>query len=207
MFLILLLAVLVEDFKKIDKEYAVVGFSNGVDVVIPGVIEIMKMAHGGHFGVACQGKVMPVEGFENQVSKFKQYILDVGFVGLFDFDFYQSGGKMYFGELNLRFGGSGYAVTKLGVNLPGMLVRSFRGEDTTGMPKDVVGIAVYANERMCHDDWYNGYTSFSQYRKQLNAADVLFLKDTDDPQPERRYLLELLVSIAKKAVKRIIHHA
>lgn len=162
--------VLVEDFKKIDTEYAVVGFSDGKEVVIPGIIQILEMAHDGHFGVACQGKVMPVNSFEDIIEQFKLFVRKIGFMGVFDVDFFQSDGKMYFGELNLRFGGSGYAITKMGVNLPGMLVKSLYQEDISDMNKVVTSSAVYVNERMCIDDWLSGYISHAEYNNFVESA-------------------------------------
>ena len=117
------ITIMVEDYKEISTEYAVVGFSDGKEVVIPGVIEITMMAKGIYKGIACQGRIMPVVGFEDVVEKFKKLFLKIGFVGLFDIDFYLSGGQFYFGEINMRIGGSGYAITKMGVNLPEMFVK------------------------------------------------------------------------------------
>lgn len=175
--------VLVEDFKIIDTEYAVVGFSDGHEVVIPGILQIIDMSHGGHYGVACKGKVMPTTGFEELIKMFKELLIRIGYFGLFDIDFYQSDGKMYFGELNLRFGGSGYAVTKMGVNLPGMMIRSLCGESINDMQKEVLGTATYVNERMLLDDWVSGYISTKKYSQMLSSADIRFVYDKDDPMP------------------------
>lgn len=99
------LTIMVEDYKEIEKEFAVVGLSDGNEVFIPGILEILVMAKGDDKGVACKGKVMPVNGFEALVDKFKKMMLSIGFVGLFDIDFYLCDGMFYFGEINLRMGG------------------------------------------------------------------------------------------------------
>lgn len=196
--------VLVEDFKPIETEYALVGFSNGSEVIIPGIIQILEMAHGGHFGVACKGKVMPVDGFDECISKFKQFVQRVGFVGVFDIDFYLSGGKLYFGEMNLRFGGSGYAVTKMGVNLPGMLVKHFNGESLNGMQKSITTIATYANERICFDDWYNGYITYNDLKKMLSSVDILFIKDSNDMMPQKVFRRNLLFYFYKRIIRKLL---
>lgn len=196
--------VLVEDFKKIETEYAVVGFSDGKEVIIPGIIQILEMAHGGHFGVACLGKVMPVNGFEELVAKFKQFMQHVGFVGVFDIDFYQSEGKMYFGELNLRFGGSGYAVTKMGVNLPGMLVKTVVGEKIDGMKETLTSTATFVNERMCMDDWYSGFISINEYKNLLERANISFVQDDADSTPQKHFSLFFLIRYIKKLAKKYI---
>ena len=121
--------ILVEDFKVIDKEYAVLGFSDGKEVIIPGMLQLLNVGHGSHFGVAIHGRVFPCAGYEELVEKFRTFIKKIGFYGIFDIDFYESVGEMYFCELNLRFGGSGYAITRLGVNLPVMMIQSSPRKD------------------------------------------------------------------------------
>lgn len=175
--------VLVEDFKEIGKEYAVVGFSDGKNIVIPGVIEFVANSKS-HFGIAREGLIKPISGFESIISQFKQFVIKIGFYGLFDVDFYESKGVMYFGELNLRFGGSGYAVTKMGVNLPAMLVKHLCGDYYYDMPKFVTATASYANERMCIDDWCYNYITESECRRIIQKADIKFVYDDEDPGPQ-----------------------
>lgn len=176
--------VLIEDFKPIETEYAVLGFSDGQEVIIPGIIQILALTHNSHFGVASQGKVMPRDGFESLLTQFKQFILQIGYVGLFDIDFYKSDGTMYFCELNLRFGGSGYALTKMGVNLPGMMVKALQGEGIDSMSYEIKSSAVFVNERMCLDDWYLGYINTREFHRLIDTADIRFVDDADDPTPQ-----------------------
>ncbi|MBO4907564.1 MAG: hypothetical protein J5486_11145 [Bacteroidaceae bacterium] len=198
------LKILVEDYKIIDTEYAVLGFSDGNEVVIPGILQIIIMSHGGHFGVASQGMVMPVTGFEELIAKFKQFILQIGYVGLFDIDFYECGNILYFGELNLRFGGSGYAVTKMGVNLPGMFVKTLCGESIADMQKTITSSATYVNERMCMDDWYKGYMPTNKYNKIISSSDIRFVADVEDEGPQFAFNKEFRLLWIKRLVKKCL---
>ena len=175
--------VLVEDFKVIDEEYAVLGFSDGKNVTIPGVIHFLRPSKS-HFGLAMQGEVLPVEGFEEQIEKFKEFAIKVGFVGVFDIDFFKCDGAFFFDEMNLRFGGSGYAITKMGVNLPAMMVKYFSGESYKDWPDEISGKAVFANDRMLADDWYQGFLTTAEYHSIQEASDLLFVKDFEDPAPQ-----------------------
>jgi len=195
------LTLLVEDYKEIEKEYAVLGFSDGNMVDIPGVLQILTMAHGNHNGVACKGMVMPTTGFEQLIEQMKEFILQVGYIGVFDIDFYQSDGVFYFGELNLRIGGSCYVVTKIGSNLPAMMVRHLCGESVDDLRKDIKSSATYINERMCYDDWKAGHISFSAYRQMLSSADISFVRDDEDPTPYQVFRKRHIPLIAKKMVK------
>ena len=186
--------VLVEDFKVIGTEYAVVGLSDGENVIIPGVIEFIVNSKS-HFGIAREGKIMPVTGFEALMEQFKEFVCKVGFFGLFDIDFYESDGKMYFGEMNLRFGGSGYAYTAMGANLPAILVESLQGKDYSHLLHDIDRTATYANERMCIDDWGFYHITGSEMRSIIGTADIRFVYDENDPGPQKK--LERYIQLNK----------
>lgn len=189
---------LVEDFKKIDREFAVLGFSDGNEVVIPGIIEIINLAHGRRFGVAVRGKVYPIEDF-SLIEKFSELIKRIGFVGIFDIDYYESGGLLYFGEINLRFGGSGYAYTKTGVNLPVMMIKSFLGESIKEMNQTITNRATFFNENMAMEDWFSGYMSTKEFKQISKETDIHFVYDENDPAPQK----EFEKVFRKKHLKRI----
>ena len=196
--------ILVEEFKSIEKEYATLGFSDGEEVIIPGLLELLKIGHGSHFGVAVQGRVFPTTGFEDLVGKFKRMVQEIGFVGIFDFDFFMSGGEMYFCELNLRFGGSGYAFTRMGVNLPVMMMKFFRGESLDGLQKTISGEATYFNERMAMDDWYLGYISTEEFCKTKAESDIRFIESADDPVPQEMLEKEYKIKRIKRVIKQCL---
>ena len=185
--------VLVEDFKPIDTEYAVVGFSDGENVVMPGIIEFIANSKS-HFGIAREGKIRPVAGFEAVLAQFADFVRRVGFFGLFDIDFYESGGAMYFGEMNFRFGGSGYAYTAMGANLPVRYVYALRGESCE--TQAVTGTATFVNERMAVEDWNFLYLTEEEMRAVNSRADIRFVYDERDPAPGRaleRHIRQLRV--------------
>lgn len=194
-------SILVEKYMVIDKEYATLGFSDGENVIIPGLLEFHKIAHGSHFGVAIQGRVFPIDGYEDLVEKFKKLVLEIGFVGIFDIDYFESEGKLYFCELNLRFGGSGYAFTKLGVNLPVIMMRSFLGEDIGELNKTINQTAFYFNERMAIDDWYSGYLTTENYFHLRDSSDIKFIENAEDPIPQRMLEKEFRNKRIKKTIK------
>ena len=194
--------VLVEEYKHIDTEYATLGFSDGKQVVIPGMIEMIRMAHGTHYGVALQGKVYPVAD-RALIDRFAEMVRRIGFVGIFDVDFYESDGVVYFCELNLRFGGSGYAFTRMGVNLPAMMVRSFTGEDIDKLEQNIHGSATFFNERMGMDEWMQGFMSRREVRRLRKESDIKFVADRRDPGPQRALDFDYAKRIIKKALGRL----
>lgn len=177
--------VLVEDYLDIDKEYAVVGFADGQNVVIPGVIEFLENSES-HFGIARRGKIMPTEGFAPLLEQFRKFVSRIGFVGLFDIDFFRCGDSFWFGELNLRYGGSGYAYTAMGANLPAMLVRHLCGESYADLVRAIDSSAIYVNERMVLDDYLHGFINSEQSRAILRSADISFVENEADRGPQRK---------------------
>lgn len=195
--------ILIEEYIKIEKEYAVLGFSDGNDVVIPGIIQFVEWSKS-HPGVALKGKIKPIAGYEDTIRLFKQLILRIGYIGIFDIDFVSSGDKIYFVELNLRIGGSAYAVSKMGCNLPAMMVKYMSGESISEMNKTVTATATYANERMCIDDWFHGYISKKEYQNALSSSDIRFIPDAEDVQPEI-YNREFRQKAIKRTIKNILN--
>lgn len=198
------ITIMVEDYKEIETEFAVVGFSNGKEVIIPGVIEITNMAKGLYSGIACQGKIMPIGDFKGIVEQFKAMIRKIGFTGLFDIDFYRSEGLLYFGEINLRMGGSGYSVTKKGINLPCMLVQHLTGAPMSNSGQEIKSTSTFANERMCLDNWYKGFISTKEYRHIVQTSDISFLRDKDDRKPEIIYNRSFAVLRMKRFLKKVL---
>ena len=194
---------LVEDFKKIDREFALLGFSDGQEVVIPGIIQILQLAHGTHFGVAVQGKVYPAED-NVLIAKFSELIKKIGFVGIFDIDFYESEGLIYFAEINMRFGGSGYAYTKTGVNLPVMMIKSFLGQNIDGLNKKIVRSATFFNERMAFDDWYNGYMTTKDFLHLKKTSQITFINDANDTLPQKVFMRDFRKKFFKRTVKQLL---
>ena len=186
------LTLMAEDYKDIEQEFAVVGFSDGNDVVIPAVLEILKMAKGSGIGIALQGKIVPCKGYEKLIQAFKMLIREIGFVGMFDIDFYRSDGQYYFGELNLRIGGSGFAVISQGVNLPEMHIRSLLGKTTEGLRRDITGSATYLNERICTENWFEGHLTNHEFLSILKSSDVGAIKCKHDRKPELIFWLKTI---------------
>lgn len=196
--------ILVEDFIDIEKEYAVVGITDGENVIIPGVIQFVENCQC-HLGIARKGKIVPVKGYEQLIEKFKEYVKATSFVGLFDIDFLYSKGKYYFCEMNFRYGGSGYAYTKSGINLPALFVEMIIGNDKLkDISKEVTEEKTYVNERMLLDDLQARNISIRDFNYSIQTADIGFVPDEQDKLPERLFRLAVLKAIIKYLLKKVL---
>lgn len=194
------LVVMIEEFKEIEHEYAVVGFSNSDEIIIPGVIEIFSIAN----GITMKGKIVSTNGYEELIDKFKKYIREIGFVGIFDIDFYCSGNEFYFCELNLRYGGTGYAYIKKGINFPEMLVRTLRGKTINDIKNIISTDSSCVNEDVCLMSWYYGRMTTKEYIHIMKSSELFIYKDEIDSVPEKMFKRFFMKLRLKRAVKKIL---
>lgn len=175
-------SLLVEQYVRIEHEYATLGFSDGINVVLPGMIEMIRDGSGPHKGVTLLGRIKPVRGYEDFLARLKDFIRETHFVGLFDIDSYYFDGKFFFNELNLRFGASGYAVTSCNVNLPDMFLRHLTNKSCS---EDLLirKEAVFVNEKVVMEDVENGYLSSLSAKKIIKSADITFINNQEDHEP------------------------
>ena len=103
--------------------------------------------------------------------------------------------------MNLRFGGSGYAYTKTGVNLPAMFVKFICGESYKDMQKTIDHCATYVNERMLIDEWLDGVISKKELDQLLNSSDIKFVEDQDDMEPLQQMKKFIRICQIKKSIK------
>ena len=196
--------VLVEDYVDIEREFAVVGLTDGETVIIPGVIQFIENCQR-HLGIARKGKILPIDGFEKLIELFKEYVKETHFVGLFDIDFLYSKGEFFFCEMNFRYGGSGYAYTKSGINLPAMFVEMMSG----GLNLHNADVAIreemiYVNERMLLDDLNARHISICDFNRSINTADIRFVPDSLDEGPERVFQTLVLKGKIRYILKKLL---
>ena len=182
---------LVEDFIDIGREYSILGLSTQDGVVSPGFFGVLVGGNGPHRGVAMTGELLPPETHKELIDQISAFIGTLGYNGLFDVDLIQDkNGKMYFVELNLRYGASGYAVTKSGANLPGM----FADYMLLGKPIDMnCKVQEYGkpfiSEKIMIEEYVNGYITAKERNKHFKDADIHFVYDQDDPAAYRHFKL------------------
>ena len=194
--------ILIEKYIEIEREYAVLGYSDKKTVVIPDIIE-MKL---GDHGVTAKGVITPIECFEGLQEKLCAFMRHIGLTGLFDIDLYENKGDVYFNELNLRFGASGFAITQRGINLPEMLINNLIGKSVNDY-KTSFNRNTFINEKVMLQLLNKRIVSLKEYKKQKKEVDILFIEDKDDPQPYNALKKEEFITTVKYLLKCIIRKA
>lgn len=183
--------ILIEDYIEIKRELSYLGLSTPDGVICPGYFEAVVEGSESHRGVALMGRLLPAEDAEPLMSEVVKFIESLNYTGLFDVDLIEDvNGKVYFVELNLRYGGSGFALTKAGMNLPAMyadyMIKGIKPDPDTRMEKTG---QTFANEKVLIDEYVEGIVSLDDIRKTMKEADIHFLKDEDDMRPYRHLLM------------------
>lgn len=194
-------SLLIEQFIPIESELAVLGFSNGTEIFIPDIIETTFM----HKGVTAVGTIMNIGLFSELREKLEQLMGQIGFCGLFDIDLYKTEGKVYFNEINMRFGASGFAVTYSGVNLPEMLIKTLLEEHITNKKQNFAfSSKIFANEKVCLQEYTSNAITWKQFWKMINDADFNFVKVADDPKPFKEFKRQATILRIKKQILKLV---
>ena len=200
---------LVEDYIEIGKEYSLLGLCTKDGVVAPGFFAAEEGGHGSSRGVAITGKILPCSQQQKLIEDISNFVGTLNYEGLFDVDLIETtDGKMYFVELNLRFGGSGYAVTESGVNLPAMFADYMLLNKP--VPKDTVVIPgkTFLSEKVLMEEYISGFLTLSEVKKHMAKVDITFVKDEQDPGPYRYFKRIYVLATLKRWIvrrKQMVH--
>ncbi len=179
---------LLEELLSIEEELCFNGFSDGKSVRIPGMYEMAVGGSGSHSGVTVVGRLVPFSKYGEYKDAFTRFIESLHFTGIFDIDIIKANGKLYFNELNLRQGASGYAFYLGGANFAKMLDDALHGkyvhEETEVKPLELV------NERIALDEYSHGRMTKDEYRKLVDKTEYGFMRCESDKRPGKYFRLE-----------------
>lgn len=200
------LEILIEDYIEIKREYSMLGVSTQSCVYSPGLFVVEEGGHEDWKGVAMVGQMLPRHEMEPLLDHIDTFIASLKLEGLFDVDLIEDqNGKVYFAEINMRYGASGYAIGGSGVNLPGMFADyMFTGKEIDSSQKVDVG-KWFVNEKILLDEYTKGYLSFKDVKKRMKQANIYFIKDDVDRYPYRCLQRYYLLMFANKLIKGLVN--
>lgn len=180
---------LVEDYVEIKREYSLLGVSTQSGANGPGFFGAEEGGQNEHRGVAVTGRILPCATMQPLIDQLIHFVGSLKFDGLYDVDLIETTeGKVYFVEVNMRFGASGYAVTKCGVNLPGMFADyMFFGKpidmdcsvERTGIP--------FVSEKVLLEEYTMGRLSKSKWKECMEESEVHFVKNEEDKRAYQHF--------------------
>ena len=164
-------------------------------------------------GVTAIGKLFPISMMSQLEGNLENFIRKTNLIGLFDVDLYECNGKIFFNELNVRFGANGFAVTDGVCNLPGLFIHYLLGHNISDylMPKHFDELS-FANENCLRQLYLDGDITLYKY-KYLRKGNKLHAIDFEkDLLPFSKfsktdYILPLwkLARVLKKHCKKLRH--
>jgi hypothetical protein len=133
------------------------------------------------------------------MNKLHTFMILTGYCGLFDIDLIETtDGSLYFLEVNLRYGASGYVVTCDGINLPGMFAdymlkgipipeeSELLTHDLNNKPDENGGeqpITAFVSEKVLLENYSEGAATEEEIMTAFDSDCIHFIKNEDDPGP------------------------
>lgn len=192
--------ILIEEYHKIDKEYTVLGLSLDGHAVIPGIVTKIVT----WYGMTTTGTVSPLSKMPELLFKLENFMKEIGLTGLFDIELYESNGKLYFNEHNLRASSIAFALTYKGINLPALLIKYLISNDVDlSAVQKTFDTYICGSEAAMRNMYKENIISFFKYKELMNSVDVRSLKYKDDNKPAKMFALDDLLMPLRK-VRRLI---
>lgn len=162
----------------------------GEEVIVPGMSKVLRSQPNTNTGFLEYGPIDPF--YEEIVERAKLYIKDCQYSGLFSFEIMRGkDDKVWFLEINFRNDGNAWCVTKAGVNLPVIWVKSCLGEDYSSEIRPVKKI-VMMPEFQDIKLLLQRKVSLGQWLKDWKRTDFFMEYDKQDPKPFWQYIIALV---------------
>lgn len=165
------------------EEVQLIGCSlrGGEEVIIPGMSKIIRSQPNTNTGFLEYG---PLDSFYKEIAeKAKLYIKDCQYSGLFSFEIMRgSDDKIWFLEINFRNDGNAWCVTKSGINLPVIWVKSCLDEsyeEEIRVPNKILMMPELQDFKLV----LQRRLSFVQWLKDWKRTDYFMEYDKKDKKP------------------------
>lgn len=189
--------VIIQEYLKIDKEYDLSGVCLDDEVIIPALIEKIRIAKF-EPGVTMSGRIIELDNLGSDVKKIIETLKGLRYFGMFDMELFSCNGKLYFNEINLRSGGPNYSYFLNGVNLPNIVVKALIGE---AISNDEKSIAEYGKsfvyEKVAWEDYIHSFMTKKELNDCISSADYTLLADENDPNPGKVFFKRIRFSMLK----------
>lgn len=188
--------ILLQEYLSIDMEYDMTGICIGDSVLIPGVLEKVRIAQHER-GVTMVGRMQPVSVLGEAFDDLLRIMKKCQFYGMVDIEVHRVGSQFYFGEINFRSGGPNYSYYLSGVNMPDLLINAIINE--TGLPESpIIRMGdTFVYEKVAWEDFIYGYLTKSDLNRILREADFTLLDTPEDPKPGRIFRRRIRMSAVK----------
>lgn len=178
--------ILVQEYLNVEEEYIILGACASPYPIISGVVRklVCTKYTRGLVVLGTISELNSVDGFSEIEKSIINFLNEIPYLGLFDFEIIRANGKLYFNEFNLRASGLGYCMRKAGVNLPATLVDSvLNGRVNNEVYGKMEYGRIFIKEKNALKDLYSHNISFMELMRLFRKADDKLISDKGDIVP------------------------
>lgn len=186
-----------EEFIPIEKDFGAIGISDGNNSIIPAKAELKEMGKGSTNGVSMLGRVSSLKD-DVLLKQIKALINNIHYVGIFNIDFVESQGQIFFVELNFRFAAYGYSVFYAGCNIPAIFVNMLNDNKNKDLQVSIDNSCYYINEKITLTNLFENIIRLKKYKALIKKADCTMVRDEKDPKPFRMFVVTMGLKYLKK---------
>lgn len=189
----------------IDKEYelSIVGCSlkGGVQLILPGIIRKIR-EYPVKRGSSSFAVMLPWTMYKFDLDPVYKIMCELGYTGLFSIEFLHCKNKDYFLEVNLRNDGNGAVSSAGGVNLPGILLNSFLGNDIKENKKVIDKPVYFMRDEFDFIHVFEHRLSLLNWIKDFRRTNFFLLYDKKDKGPFKKRRMSIIKRIIKLLIGR-----
>jgi predicted ATP-grasp superfamily ATP-dependent carboligase len=172
--------------KKEEVQFIGCSINDGEEVIIPGMSKVLRSQPNTNTGFLEYGPIDPF--YTKVVENAKAYIRSCRYSGLFSFEILRDhDDKVWFLEINFRNDGNAWCVTKSGVNLPVIWVKSCLNQDYTqelATPKKITMMPEFQDFKLV----LQRKVGLKQWLKDVRRTDYFMEYDAKDKAPFWRFI-------------------
>ena len=191
---------LAEEYLTIDKEIGYIGVSGEKYCSIPVKCNKIETGKGSSNGVTMVGQLLFTEECDQTKQAINRFLSNIGYSGIYNFDFIESKGNLYFLEINYRYAAYGYGVSRAGLNLPAIFINNILGKDSEPIVFPHNYCKTFFNEKVGIINVLEKSITYSKYKKLMKDADYLIIENSSDSKPYRM----LWTVIVNRNIARVI---
>ena len=167
----------------VEKESEVLTYGFRLENGMTKTFGILHRLRGGENTDTTFGYISPDEPAYIDHKLEEKFLEEIGFTGLFSFEYGVNNSKPYFFEVNLRNDATAYWFYLAGVDVPAIWVYESLGLTTENIPHTISEKKFFIDEIM--DRWYvkKGLISRDEHQSALLQSSLLKYKCKEDPAP------------------------
>lgn len=195
--------ILIQKYLKIDKEFDLSGVCLKDKIIVPAVIEKIRVAKH-ELGVTMTGTMVPIDVLGEAREKLLRMFEEFKYIGMFDVELFLCNGEIYFNEINFRSGGPNYAYFLNGVNLPAIFVNGISGDNDFDGKEEITSYGkTFIYEKVAWEDYINSYITKKELKQYIKNTDYRLLDDKNDPAPGKCFNRRIRLSALKNRLTQI----